>query len=81
MKRSKEKLRAFLSQRLGMDSVCDDEDIFASGLVNSLFAMELVLFVEGEFSIEIDDNDLQMDNFRSIDALADLIDRKSVSLT
>ena len=77
MKRSKEKLRAFLSQRLGTDSLRDDEDIFASGLINSLFAMELVLFVEREFSIEIDDKDLQMDNFRTIDALAGLIERKS----
>lgn len=81
MKRNKETLRAFLSQRLGMRSLRDDEDIFATGLVNSLFAMELVLFVEGEFSIEIDDTDLQMDNFRSIDALADLIDRKLASPT
>lgn len=80
MRRSKEKLRAFLSQHLGTDSLRDDEDIFASGLVNSLFAMELVLFVEGEFSIKIDDQDLQMDNFRSIDALADLIERKSTLL-
>jgi acyl carrier protein len=56
-----------------------DADIFASGLVNSLFAMQLVLFVENEFAIKIDNEDLTIDNFRTINALAELIDRKTVS--
>jgi acyl carrier protein len=39
------------------------------GLVNSLFAIELVLFVENEFSITAERDDLEIDNFSSIAAL------------
>ena len=81
MARTTDRLSAFLTQRLGVDSLQDDQDIFASGLVNSLFAMELVLFVEAEFSIKIENEDLHMDSFRSITALADLIERKTASPT
>lgn len=54
----------------------DEDDIFTSGYVNSLFAMQLVLFVEKTFRIKIENEDLQMDNFRTINALARLITEK-----
>lgn len=52
------------------------EDIFAVGHVNSLFAMQLVLFVETTFGIALGADDLDFDNFRSIAAIADLVVRK-----
>ncbi len=55
----------------------DDEDIFAAGFVNSLFAMELVTFVEGTFGITIESEDLDLDNFRTISRIADLVARKA----
>lgn len=79
MESTHSKIRAFLSQHLRTDSLHADADIFASGFVNSLFAMQLVLFVENEFAIKIDNEDLTIDNFRTINALAELIDRKTVS--
>lgn len=71
------KIRAFLSKYIQNTDIKDDEDIFTSGFVNSLFAMQLVLFLEGQFSITIENEDLQMDNFRSINALSQLINRKT----
>lgn len=65
----------FLEQFIDVD-VADDEDLFASGLVNSLFAMQLVLFVEKEFSIKVDNEDLDLDNFRSVSAITGFIQRK-----
>lgn len=79
MESTHSKIRAFLSQSFRTDSLQDDADIFAGGFVNSLFAMQLVLFVENEFAIKIDNEDLTIDNFRTINALAQLIDRKIVS--
>ena len=38
--------------------------------------MQLVAFVEKEFRIDIDSEDLEMDNFRSVNALAALVERK-----
>ena len=65
-----------LSQYFRVDSFPVDADIFAMGLVNSLFALELVLYVEKTFMIEIGDADLERGNFRSARAMADLIVRK-----
>jgi len=70
-------IRAFLAKFFNNIEVEDDQDIFAMGFVNSLFAMQLVLFVEKEFGIPIDNDDLDIDNFRSISALASLIERKA----
>ncbi|WP_245811798.1 acyl carrier protein [Actinophytocola xinjiangensis] len=48
-------------------------DIFALGYVNSLFALELVTFVERRFDITIGTDDLDLDNFRSVEAMARLV--------
>lgn len=79
MEGTKAKIRAFLSRQFRTDDLQDDEDIFASGFVDSLFAMQLVLFVESEFGITVEDEDLKMENFRAINALAELIERKCAS--
>jgi acyl carrier protein len=39
--------------------------------------MQLVLFVEHEFGISIDNEDLDINNFRTIDAIAHLVERKT----
>ena len=71
------KIRSFLAKYIQHSDFRDDEDIFASGFVNSLFAMQLVLFLESEFTITIENEDLRLENFKSVAALTRLIDRKS----
>jgi acyl carrier protein len=70
------KIKEFLSRFFKSHDLQPGEDIFALGFVNSLLAMQLVAFVEKEFGIGIEDEDLDLDNFRSIDAIARLIARK-----
>ncbi|MBF0423947.1 MAG: acyl carrier protein, partial [Magnetococcales bacterium] len=53
-----------------------DLDLFASGMVNSLFAMQLVLFVEKEYGIKVENEDLNYENFKSLHAIVDFIDKK-----
>ena len=72
----KEKIRQFLAQYIRHQEINDDDDIFQKGFVNSLFAMQLVLYVESEFHIRVENEDLKLDNFRSIDAIAGLIQSK-----
>jgi methoxymalonate biosynthesis acyl carrier protein len=71
-----EKIRAFVSRYIRGSEWRNDEDMFALGLVNSLFAMQLVMFVEKEFGVTVEDEDLEMDNFRSVDAIAGFVRRK-----
>lgn len=70
-----------MSQYFQTDNLQDDEDIFSLGFVNSLFAIQLVHFVEEAFQISIGNEDLELDNFRSLNALADLVERKTAAAT
>jgi acyl carrier protein len=69
-------IRNFLSRSFAGRDVADQDDIFALGFANSLFAMQLVAFIEKEFGIDIDSEDLEMDNFRTIQAMSALVARK-----
>lgn len=77
MEQAKEKLRAFLARHIAGRTIADEDQIFASGFVNSMFAMQLVLFLEKNFNIAIGDEDLELKNFQSINAMAELIERKA----
>jgi methoxymalonate biosynthesis acyl carrier protein len=72
----KSKIRTFLLPFIQNRSLADEQDMFALGLVNSLFAMQLVLFVEREFAITVENEDLDIANFQSIDAIAHMVSRK-----
>lgn len=76
----KAEIRQFLSKYFRNYDVQDHEDIFSLGFVNSLFAMKLILFVEQTYNVTIEDDDLDIDNFRTINALADLIQRKTAAV-
>ncbi len=76
MDERKAKIKQFLSRFFRNHELRDDEDIFALGFVNSLLAMQLVAFVEKEFSITVEDEDLDLDNFRSLNAICGLVERK-----
>ena len=67
------KIQGFLRKSFQHLEFEDDEDIFETGLVNSLFAMQLVMFVEKEFGIEVADEDLSLDNFRTVNAMSQLV--------
>ena len=72
------KLKIFLSRFFRKYELKEDDDIFSLGFVNSLFAMQLVMFLEKEFSIKIDNTDLDMKNFCTIKAITDLVNRKMI---
>jgi len=70
------KIKTFLSRFFKNHDLKPDEDIFALGFVNSLLAMQLVAFVEKEFGVAVGDEDLDLDNFRTINSIAALVARK-----
>jgi acyl carrier protein len=76
MEEQKRSIRAFLAPYFRGRELADDEDIYASGVINSLLAMQLVMFVEKEFGLTVEDEDLEMDNFRTVDAVASFVGRK-----
>jgi acyl carrier protein len=74
---TKGKIRTFLARYIRNHELQDDEDIFASRLVNSLFAMQLVLFIEKEFQIKVENEDLDLKNFNTLNAISGFIGRKA----
>lgn len=53
--------------------VTTDLDLFGSGLVSSLFALQLVLHVETAFGVAVQGGELKLDNFRTVDTITDLV--------
>ena len=76
MTETETKVRGFLSKYFRKRELQNDEDMFSLGFVNSLFAMQLVMFLEKEFSIRIETKDLDLANFRTIDNIVKLIESK-----
>ena len=75
----KAQVKTFLARVIPDHELRDDEDIFAAGYVDSLFAMQLVLFVEKQFNIAVEEADMDTDNFRTVDAIARLVEHKQLS--
>lgn len=69
-------IRRFILNSTQLQNLNDDENLFESGIVNSLFAIQLTTFVEKAFGIEVGMDDLEMENFSSLDAATAFVQRK-----
>ncbi|MEU4205501.1 phosphopantetheine-binding protein [Streptomyces sp. NPDC039022] len=69
----------FLATRAPGPAPERDEDLFQSGRVNSLFALQLMSFLERAFTIELDVDDLDLSNFASIARITDFVQRKQLA--
>ena len=55
----------------------DSDPLLESGVLDSLGVLDLVSFVEQEFSVHVADEELVPENFQTIDRIAVFIQRKS----
>ena len=70
------KVREMLSPKLIDYPFKDDDDFFKMGLANSLFALQLFSQIESSFSVSIENEDLYLDNFRTVNAISQFIKSK-----
>jgi methoxymalonate biosynthesis acyl carrier protein len=70
------KIRAFILASIHIPNLSDDDNLFESGIVNSLFAVEFMTFLETEFGVEVTPDDLDIKNFQSIEAAAAFVAQK-----
>lgn len=72
----KSEVRLFITKFFGKSDFKDNDNLSELGFVNSLFAMQLVMFIEKKFSIRVENEDMDFKNFNSVDAIASLVDSK-----
>ncbi|HKY46864.1 MAG TPA: acyl carrier protein [Acidimicrobiia bacterium] len=76
----KERLRHFLltglDSKLNESVLTDTYPLLETEAIDSLAVFAIVQFLEDEFGIEVGDDDLVVDNFASIEAMAKLVEAK-----
>jgi acyl carrier protein len=60
-------------------ALAPDDDLLASGILDSLGLMQLVLFIEEKLGFKIPDEDVVIDNFRTVRTLVDYLDQKAAT--
>jgi acyl carrier protein len=73
----KESVKRFILSSINITHLGDDDDLFESGIVNSLFAVQLMTFIEKTFAIEVGMDDLDIENFKSLNAATAFVVRKN----
>jgi methoxymalonate biosynthesis acyl carrier protein len=72
----RERVRARVGPRLGGRALSDSDDMFALGYVNSLFALQLARMIEKEFGLRLDADDMDFDNFRTVNGIVTMVSGK-----
>jgi acyl carrier protein len=57
----------------------DTEPLIDGGIIDSLAIMKLLAFLEEKFHIQISGNELLLENFENLNAIAQLVERKRSS--
>ncbi|RUQ94628.1 acyl carrier protein [Legionella septentrionalis] len=71
-----QKLMNFINSALLNDvnsGLTEDSPLLELGVINSLQTIQLVVFIKKEFNCLIPDEEINLDNFRSVKSLANLI--------
>jgi acyl carrier protein len=76
-------LRAFVLDELVVDDrgseIAAEEDLLATGILDSLGATKLVLFIEETYGVRVEDSEVIPDNFRDLASIARFVAGKQQS--
>jgi len=75
-----ERIRSFIIQKFPLArkrGLHETDNLMENGVVDSLGVLELVGFMEREFSLSVSDEELTMDNFQSVQHIAAFIEAKA----
>ncbi len=75
-----EEIKYFLVERKFIktaNELNNEDSLLEKGVIDSVGMLELVSFIETEYSIKIDEDELMPENFDSLKAIQDFITRKT----
>jgi acyl carrier protein len=73
------RLRSFIADELhgdGREKLTDEYPLIERGVVDSMGILSVVSFIESEFGVEIEDEELVSENFGTIAGMTRLIESK-----
>lgn len=73
---SEKKVIDFICKFTKTASVDKDSNLFENGNLNSLFIMQLILFIEKEFNIAVDNDVIGTSEFNSVSSICAYIEKK-----
>jgi acyl carrier protein len=71
-----EEVESLFRERLNIDVGNVDADLIEDGILDSLMLVELIFHLEQTLGVVVSIEDLELDHFRSIRAIACLVDSK-----
>lgn len=74
--KNRDELCNFLGRYFELSEVNDEDDFFQKGLVNSLFSMQLIVFIEKKFQITMEMEEINPENLSSIHNILAYVQRK-----
>ena len=61
---------------LDIKSIGPDEDLLEQGIIDSMGIIKVISFIEEKFNIKIGDEDITLENFRTLNCLKKVIQSK-----
>ena len=71
---TQERIMTFFKEK-GINDITAETDLFKGGYVNSLFALEIVMYLEKEFKIKIKNKDIKEKNFKTVLNIAETVEK------
>jgi acyl carrier protein len=76
---TEERLRQFIMEIFYLsdpDELTDEVSLISSGIVDSTGMLDVILFIEGEFGIQVEDREVIPENLESISRITAFVERK-----
>jgi acyl carrier protein len=74
-------LRGFITEhflsKAGLGSFSDEDSFMEKGIIDSTGVLELLEFIEGNFSIRVEDEEIIPENLDSLDKVVGFVHRKT----
>jgi acyl carrier protein len=74
-----EQIRNFIGQKFPLArrrNINDADNLLESGVIDSLGVLEIVNFLNDQFALNIEDDDLTPENFQSIHSIAGFVEKR-----
>ncbi len=77
----KNQLKEFIVAEFGEDkelqALTPDDDLIRQGVVDSMGVLQVVNFIEQTYGTQVADEEITVENFRTINAIANLVSKKA----